>query len=132
MWVMLNNAFLSIIDPAASYSGGKGPVSDKLLVRGRIKGDIEAIFPDAKVIETPDRDYRFRAEIPRQIVAQAMARTVEQIDYRNFKGSVPDKGRHDAYAGCWGVMHREQERRAPKARTRFQRKLWDDAEAGIS
>lgn len=113
MWVFLNNAFLSIVDPEASYDGRGGPVGDKLLVRARIASDIEAAFPEAKVIETPDRDYRFRALISRKMVAQVMAHQVEQIGYSNFKGSVPDKRRHDCYMGVWSVMNREQERRYP-------------------
>jgi hypothetical protein len=111
MWIMLNNAFLSIVDPKAPYSGGKGPVSDKLLVRARIKGDIEAVFPGAKVAETPKRDYRYRAEISRADVANAMAAEVLKLGYGNFKGSVPDKRRHDAYADVWSVMYAEQQRR---------------------
>lgn len=125
MWIFLNNAFLSVVDPKASYSGGRGPVSRDLLVRARLKGDIEAVFPKAKVQETPDRDYRFRALLPREVVAEVMLDAVNEIDYQNFKGSVPEKARHDAYAGVWGVMYREQERRVPKARPRNQRGLFE-------
>jgi hypothetical protein len=53
-----------------------------------------------------------------------------QIQSPNYKGSVPDKARHDAYAGVWGVMHREQERRIAPPRKRPQRGLWDDVEYG--
>lgn len=116
MWIFLNNAFLSIVDPEGAYDGSAGPVSPCLLVRARIKGDIEAVFPDAKVNETPHRDYRFRAMIDRKTVAAAMAAQVMQLGAGNFKGSVKEKARHDAYMGVWGVMHREQERRAPKRR----------------
>ena len=125
MWIFLNNAFLSVIDPKAKYEGG-GPKGDKLLVRARIRGDIEAVFPRAKVTETPDRDYRFRALLPREAVVAAMMHAVESIDYSNFKGSVPQKARHDAYAGVWGVMYREQERRAAPPRQRAQRGFFDD------
>jgi hypothetical protein len=126
MWIFLNNSFLSVIDPKAKYTGGGGPVSSTLLVRSRIKGDIEAVFPKAIVTETPDRDYRFRASIPREKVAEAMLDAVNGIDYSNFKGSVPDKARHDAYAGVWGVMHREQERRVQPPRKQAQRGLLGD------
>ena len=111
MWIFLQNSFLSIVDPEASYDGSSGPIGDKLLVRARIDGDIEAVFPKAKVIETPHRDYRFRALISRHMVALAMAKAVNQIGASNFKGSVPEKARHDAYAGVWNVMYREQLRR---------------------
>lgn len=121
MWIFLQNSFLSIVDPEASYDGLSGPIGDKLLVRARIDGDIEAVFPNAKVSETPHRDYRFRALISRRIVAAAMAEAVNQIGASNFKGSVPEKARHDAYSGVWGVMYREQLRRAPARPQRGQK-----------
>lgn len=110
MWIMLNDAFLSIVDPNGAYSGGHGPSGDTLLVRARIAGDIEAVFPRAKVTRTPDRDYLFRALVSRKDVCDALAERVCDLDYGNFKGSVRNRERHDAYAGVWGVMHRLQER----------------------
>lgn len=107
MWIMLNNAFLSIVDPAAAYGGG-GPRSNVLLVRARLPGDIEAVFPLAAVTKTPNRDYLYRATVSREDVKLAMAAEVERIDYSNFKGSVPERARHDAYADCWTVMNRLQ------------------------
>lgn len=108
MWIFLNNAFLSVVDPKGAYGGGTGPISQTLLVRSRIPGDIEAVFPKAKVIETPERDYRFRALIDRTEAANAMAAAVMALDAGNFKGSVKDRNRHDAYSGVWGVMNQEQ------------------------
>lgn len=115
MWVYLNNAFLSIIDPKANYGGG-GAKSDQLLVRARFKGDIERVFKRAKVVETPKRDYRYRALVSRETVAQAMLQAVQNIDYLNFKGSTKERWRHDAYQGCWGVMESEQYRQHNKRR----------------
>lgn len=110
MWIMFNDAFLSIVDPDGAYSGGKGPSGDKLLVRARIAGDIEAVFPRARVTKTPERDYLFRALVSREDVCKALVERTCSLDYKNFKGSVPDQKRHEAYAGVWGVMHRLQEK----------------------
>ena len=114
MWLFLSNSFLSIVDPEGAYDGSAGPVSPTLLVRARIKGDIEAVFPEAKVNETPHRDYRFRAMIDRKTVAAAMAAQVMNLGAGNFKGSVKESARHDAYMGVWVVMNREQERRVAR------------------
>ena len=100
MWIFLNNAFLSIVD-----KGGDGST---LLVRARRPGDIERAFPDAAVKTTPGNDYRFRARIGRDAVAEALAQAVRAITYPNFKGSVKEPDRHDAYMGVWQVMHRFQ------------------------
>ena len=118
MWIYLQNAFLSIIDPDGAYDGSKGPVGDKLLVRGRFKGDIERVFPRAKVTVTPERDYRYRALVSRETVAQAMHRAVMENGAKNFKGSVKEKWRHDVYQNCWFAMEREQHRQhtPPKQR----------------
>ena len=100
MWICLSDAFLSIVDP-----GGQGPKGDNLLVRARIKGDIERVFPKARATETTARDYRFRAFIPRKQVAEAIAKRVMENHATNFKNSVAEDLRHDAYARIWGVMH---------------------------
>lgn len=127
MWVYLQNSFLSIIDPDGAYDGSKGPVSNKLLVRGRFKGDIERVFPRSKVTETPARDYRYRALVSRETVAQAMYRAVMNNGAKNFKGSVKEKWRHDAYQGCWGVMEAEQYRQhAPKRPTSLKIDEFED------
>ena len=56
MWVFLNDAALSIV--------AQRERPDCLLVRGRVAGDIEAVFPKAHVTVTPDADYRYRASVP--------------------------------------------------------------------
>lgn len=102
MWIFLSGSFLSIVD--------KGdPTGSTLLVRSRKAGDIEAVFPDAEVIEGGGTDYRYRARVDREQVAQAMADQVRAVTYPNFKGAVRDRDRHDAYMDVWSAMMRFQE-----------------------
>lgn len=96
MWIMLNRAFLSIVDKAQH--------PDCLMVRARRAGEIEAVFPGFKASKGGGTDYAFRAQIPRDLVAATIAREINGIDYGNFKGSVKDDARHDAYMGVWNVM----------------------------
>jgi hypothetical protein len=105
MWIFLSDSFLSVV-------AHKRDQPDMLLVRARVSGDIERVFPDADVSETPTADYRFRAVLPRGEVAGALAGTVLTIDYDNFKNSVTEHDRHDAYFGCWRSMHDFQTDRA--------------------
>ena len=112
MWVFLSQSFLSIVVDKQS-------AQDNLLVRARRKGDIERVFPGAKVSTTPSHDYRFRASISRQQVAAAIADEVSRIGYSNFKDSVP-KGqheRHNAYLRVWSVMEGFQRAAATRRRT---------------
>lgn len=94
MWLCLNNAFFSIVEPA-------GILGDTLLVRARRKGDIEKVFPDAEVVRTPGRDYLFRAQVSRELVAKTIADQVRGIGYDNFKSSVRDDKLHNVYARFW-------------------------------
>jgi hypothetical protein len=99
VWIFLSDAMLSIVQKPGDAEAGT------LTVRGRVKGDIERVFPDAKVVEGAGTDYRFRASIPREQVAKAMHDQVMALDYSNFKGAVKDRARHDAYLRCWSAMH---------------------------
>ena len=96
MWLCFNDGFISIVDKARNRQRD-------LVVRARRPGDLERIF-GVKAITTPDGDYRYRAEVPRAKVAEAVAARITSVDYPNFKNSVPDKPLHDAYSRFWTVM----------------------------
>jgi hypothetical protein len=100
MWICLNDSFLSIVSDRNT--------PNLLLVRSRRSGDIEAVFPDAKVIENLGTDYKYRASIDRKKVAAAIADRAMHIDYSNFKNSVDDQERHDAYLNIWLTIYRFQ------------------------
>lgn len=101
MWLFLSDAMLSLVD-----KGGDGST---LLVRARRAGDIERVFPGAQVQEGGGTDYRFRARIDREEVALRIARAVREIRYGNFKSSVREHDRHDAYLEVWRAMYDYQE-----------------------
>ncbi|MDQ5911241.1 MAG: hypothetical protein QG599_3338 [Pseudomonadota bacterium] len=73
MWIFSNDAFLSIVADCNS---------ERLLVRARLKGDIERTFPSSAVVEDAGTDYRFRAWLDRKTVADVLSHKVEEIDYR--------------------------------------------------
>lgn len=101
MWIYCNDAFLSVVEHHDD--------ARLLHVRGRRAGDIEAVFPGVEVRHTPHGDYRYRADLERQAVADAVAQRVASIDYTNFKGSVADHDRHDAYLDVWQASQRLQD-----------------------
>ncbi len=102
MWLFFSDAMLSIVQ--------KPDDKDTLTVRARIKGDIEALFPDAKVVEGAGTDYCFRAKVPREVVAKAMLDRVMELSYGNFKSSVKDRQRHGAYMDVWQAMYAYQKK----------------------
>jgi hypothetical protein len=97
MWLCLRDGFLSIVHKAPC-----GP--NELLIRARRKGDIEKIFPGAKVRKSTTSDYLYRAVVPKPVVMAAIADQVSGIDYANFKDSVQDNDLHDAYLQVWRTM----------------------------
>lgn len=102
MWIFLPNSFLSIVQKPGD--------TDTLTVRARIQGDIEAVFPQAKVEPNKGTDYKYRARVPRQAVAQVMHDQVMGLHWSNFKGAVKNRKRHDAYMNVWSAMHAAQDR----------------------
>ena len=96
MWIMHSDCFLSIV------SKDCGPT--ELLLQARRNGDIEKVFPSAKVVRSTGTDYLYRAVIPRDAVKQAITAMIDHIDYPNFKDSVEDSSLRTAYAGVWHAM----------------------------
>lgn len=104
MWIFLPNSMLSIVEKPSDRGAGT------LTVRARIASDIEAVFPDAVVKQNGGTDYRFRAVLPRELVAKAMHDAVMNLNWSNFKSAVKDLKRHDAYMHVWQAMFNLQER----------------------
>ena len=100
MWIQFNNAFLSIVINRDNKS--------ELLVRARVKGDIEAIFPDADVFEDNNADYKYRAFIAKAKVAAKMMFKMTEINYDNFKNSVKEIERKTAYGNVWVELRKLQ------------------------
>ena len=103
MWLFTSKSFLSVV------SDKENPTGDRLLVRSRIMGDIEEVFPDADVMETCNADYRFRAWVSREKVNNAISEYVQNLDYTIFKNSVGDKDRIRPLMQVWSIMHEHQE-----------------------
>jgi len=101
MWILMNDAMLSIVRHTTQPGA--------MLVRARLAGDIERVFPSAQIIVGGGSDYRFRAVLPEAEVADAVSHRLLDIDYGNFKASVREPKRHDACFKVWDVMHRMQE-----------------------
>jgi hypothetical protein len=103
MWIFLNDAFLSAVQHRDE--------PDNLMVRARRREDLVRVFGEqAAIVELANADYPFRVTVPKAGLAALLARRVEAIDYDNFKDSVPEPGRHDAYLAVWSAMRRFQSR----------------------
>lgn len=102
MWIFTNRGFLS----AVKHLDKPG----YLLIRARFRGDLEAIVGEIEVSETHEADYRFRAEILAEDFAQLMKYKIEEIDYPNFKNSIPPDMHfyHGVCSSVWATMYSAQ------------------------
>ncbi len=113
MWIFLNDAFLSIVH--------KDCAKDEVLVRARIKGDLEKVFNDenlfkanpglkpVEVTRYTKSDYLYRAVVKRNHMRAVMAAELDRVVYSNFKASTRDNKLHNAYNAVWGIMAKLQE-----------------------
>lgn len=111
MWIMLNDAFFSLVS--------KDCAKDEVLVRARIKGDLEKVFNNSDLIAAGFKtvtvtrytksDYLYRAVVKRDHMKAVMAAELDRVVYSNFKASTRDNKLHDAYNGVWSIMSRLQE-----------------------
>ena len=111
MWLYTKLGFFSIVH--------KPPCKkDELLARTRCREDLEALSnkPNqtsnfkGEIIESPSSDYAYRMVVPKSILASFMTSLMMNLDYTNFKATIPynDEPRHEAYFKCWEAMNEWQ------------------------
>lgn len=100
MWIMSPKGFVSIVR--------KDCPPGHLLVRSRRRECLEALFPDADIVENVGTDYQFRAVIPQLDVINVVSRELIELDYPNHKDATTDDDLHSAYSAVWSIMARLQ------------------------
>lgn len=101
MWIFAKGGFLSIVQHQDR--------PNMLMVRGRVKGDIERHFPGVRVKRTDDADYLYRAVLPKHRVAARLFDLATEIDYDKFKPAVQDKRREAYYFSIWDTSYEMQQ-----------------------
>lgn len=106
MWIVTNKGFMSVVaKDAAGRPSGQAP-SAQVSVRFRRPEDAAALFPDHEVIMTSGGDYACRVFASRSEVIGVLADEVSDMDYTNFKDSIPkdDHALDDACHRAWTVF----------------------------
>jgi hypothetical protein len=105
LWIFSGFGYFSVIEHRQDR--------DLLLVRSRVKGDLELLqqkwLPNlGDIVATPTgADYPYRALAWRKEFAEAMSKAVLSIDYTNFKNGVSRTqgyARHNLYMQVWSIM----------------------------
>ena len=105
MWLFLPTAMVSIVAHRTK--------PQHLLVRARLRGDLERLFPGCTVQRTPGADYRFRACIHRNDVARVVSQHLLSMEYDNVKNAIPHGApvhelRHRFMSEVWRAGMRAQ------------------------
>jgi hypothetical protein len=113
MWILTSFGFFSVVQKQGS---------DVLTVRARVREDLERLREQYLPSLSPTTagagsDYRYRATVPHEHLALAMASIVRHIDYSNFKSEVVRvEGRsraaiyHDVWDALWQLERIEMDR----------------------
>ena len=106
MWLITTDGFYSVVQKRGE---------ERLSVRARVGADLDRLreryMPAlSKTLETPEGDYRYRAWISRDELAEGLARVARDVTYSNFKDEVgrKDPERERAYHDVWEVLGRLQ------------------------
>lgn len=107
MWIAMNDSFVSVVEDQNDKT--------RVSVRARVKDDLISLFPSYQnnIITTDDSDYRFRLFLDKSFVSEVIAKRILNINYDNFKNSVKQKWRKEAYMQIWSVMFKIQSRFYP-------------------
>jgi hypothetical protein len=106
MWIIGKYGFISIVQHDKDPS--------LMQVRSRVKMDILAYFPDARVVTMTRSDYMYRADIPRIEVARVLHDEVMDYDVTShvkdvaIEYSYPNDERRAAYYDTWYALSRMQ------------------------
>lgn len=117
MWLFTTKGFVSIVENTQNPK--------TFLVRSRFSNDIQQMFPGYPVKKTTNRDYLYRAEVPRGAVADQIRTLALVIDYPNFKDATP-KARHDLYLRVWSILYNAQANVRRKVKQNLNLGSWYD------
>jgi hypothetical protein len=102
VWLLIPEGFYSIVEK---------PGDADLCARARDRGDLdrlrEAYMPAlGPTTETPGRDYRYRAWISREALAEGLAAVARGLSYSNFRSEVGGRDRERAhlYSRVWSTL----------------------------
>lgn len=98
MWIFTNGGMVSIVEHTDD--------PDVLLVRARTKAHLEAFTSGAmcRLRRTPDADYAWRTVLPREVVQKLIKYAVQELDYPDFKSSLPKGLYKQACGEVWADM----------------------------
>jgi len=104
MWVFTTDGFFSIVH-------NKHCSDEELSVRARSREDLGKFLKKSghliEIIEFSSADYRYRAQVPREVVAQYLSRQAMETNYGNFQEACLRSGFSMDRIGALNDIHAE-------------------------
>lgn len=102
MWLLIPEGFYSIVQK---------PGEEELCLRARHISDLDRLRDEympglSQTTETPGHDYRYRAYVSRDGLAEGLAAIARRLAYANFKSEVAsrDPERAHIYGRVWSAL----------------------------
>lgn len=100
MWIASKNGFFSIVENRND--------STQVLVRSRVKKDLQELFAENRIFHTPHADYPWRVFASKKEIGEIFLNQLTDLDYPNFKGAIakiPSQAdKLEAYHKIWSIM----------------------------
>jgi hypothetical protein len=116
MWLFTTSGFFSAVTDKQD--------PQQIQIRARSRKDLEAVvaitaracMSKAKIIETPEADYRYRVVVHRTEFLTIMIELASEVTYQNFKDAATAAGQGDKpLMTVWSAMARYQDDKVREA-----------------
>jgi hypothetical protein len=98
VWVMTTDGFFSAVAHRTR--------PDDVMIRARVRDDLERAFPEAEILADEKADYPYRVIVGRGVWGAYLAHAAVTISYDNFKSAITEQKRHNVYLSVWAVLRR--------------------------
>ncbi len=103
MWIYTKEGFVSAVRYKQEDRRERATLDlvELVIVRARRREHLQKLFPEHEIHETPEADYAFRVFVVQEEFATVLFNLALDIDYPNFKNSVPEGDYHDCLNEIW-------------------------------
>lgn len=115
MWIFTRDGFYSV---AATKFCEPGEVAVRARKIEHLERLMERHKVEAPILTFPDADYRFRIQIPKELLARILSEEALNLDYNSFKDAMGESASSADYLrvmfSTWAAVRKMQSEELPK------------------